>query len=255
MIILTAAIFAAFYYKSKFEEKETIPSGLKEQIQTEATIIARKVDKNGLSHVTLEAAKNVVPFNSINKVAISQGIMDTTALALGILKKQIEDLKVINSTLKADNLRAYEVANANGSKAYSYKDKFIDLTYTPPVAKLDSNDFGKFDFTYNADLNIIQYWKRSWFLGAKKSYIDIYSNDPRTTVNGVKQLTIKQEQPTFGLRIQAAGNFNPQTGSIGVGPGARIDLGRISIQGNYTWYPESGRWRPSINANYDLIRF
>ncbi|RYF26541.1 MAG: hypothetical protein EOO42_01180 [Flavobacteriales bacterium] len=254
LFVTIGAVLVAVHYKAKFEDKPMLPDGVKQQIQTEATIIARNVDKNGLQHVTIEAAKNIVPFNQVDKVAISQGIMDTTALALGIQKKQIESLLAVNSTLKAENLRAREILNASGGKAYEYKDKFINLTYTPSLG-LDSLDKGKFDFTYNADLTITQYWKRNWFLGAKKSYIDIYSNDSRTTVNGVKQLTVEQKQPAFGLRGQAAVNINPETGSYGLGPAVRIDLGRFSIQGNYTYYPESSRWRPSINANYDLIRF
>lgn len=254
LFIALGAVLVALYYKSKFDQKTDLPDVVKKEIQTEATIIARNVDKNGLQHVTIEAAKNIVPYNQIDKVAISQGIMDTTALALGIQKKQIENLLAINSTLKAENLKAKEILLSTGGRAYQYKDKFINLTYTPSLT-LDSLDKGKFDFTYNADLNITQYWKRKWFLGAKKSYIDIYSNDARTTVNGVKQLTVEQKQPAFGLRVQAAANYNPQTGSMGFGPAARIDLGRLSFQGNYTYYPESSRWRPSINANFDLIRF
>lgn len=254
LALVICGVLVALYYKSMYDNRTVISESVTKQIQAEATIIARDVDKNGLQHVTIEAAKNIIPFNDVNKVAISKGIMDTTALAIGIQKKQIESLLQINATLRAENLKASQVIAANGARSYVYKDKFVNLKYTPPVT-IDSLDAGKFDFTYNADLNITQYWKRKWFLGAKKSYIDIYSNDSRTTVNGVKQLTVQQKEPAFGLRIQAAANYNPQTGSIGIGPAARVDLGRLSVQGNYTYYPESTRWRPSINANFDLIRF
>ena len=254
IFLCIAGVLVGLYYKEKYDHRTVVSESVTKQIQAEATIIARDVDKNGLQHVTIEAAKNIIPFSDVNKVAISKGIMDTTSLALGIQKKQIESLLQINATLRAENLKANQVMTANGTKSYIYKDRFVNLKYTPALTT-DSLDAGKFDFTYNADLNITQYWKRKWFLGAKKSYIDMYSNDSRTTVNGVKQLTVEQKQPDFGLRIQAASNYNPQTGSLGFGPAARIDLGRFSIQGNYTYYPESARWRPSINANYDLIRF
>ncbi|WP_443945617.1 hypothetical protein ACJVDH_00465 [Pedobacter sp. AW1-32] len=255
LLFAVAAAGTALYFKHQFDNKELLNSGVKKDIQTEASIIAREVDKNGLQHVTIEAAKNIVSVGDIDKVAISKGIMDTTALALGIQKRQIESLLSINATLKAENLKAKQIILTNGQVAFQYQDKFIkNLRYTPP-AGIDTMDHGNFDFAYNADLNIVQYWKRKWFLGAKKSYIDIYSNDKRTTVNGAQQLTVQQDQPDFGLRIQAAANYNPQTGAMGFGPAARIDLGRFSIQGNYTWYPQSDRWRPSVNANFDLIRF
>lgn len=254
IFLVIAGALVALYYKSMYDNRTVISDSVTKQIQAEATIIARDVDKNGLQHVTIEATKNIIPFDDVNKVAISKGIMDTTALAIGIQKKQIETLLQINATLRAENLRATQMIASNGIKSYIYKDRFVNLKYTPSQTK-DSLDAGQFDFTYNADLNITQYWKRKWFLGSKKSYIDIYSNDSRTTVNGVKQLTVQQKDPAFGLRIQAAANYNPQTGSIGVGPAARVDIGRFSVQGNYTYYPESSRWRPSINANFDLIRF
>lgn len=249
-----AGVLVALFYKAKYDNRTVISESVTKQIQDEATIIARDVDKNGLQHVTIAAAKNIIPYSDVNKVAISKGIMDTTSLALGIQKKQIENLLQINATLRAENLKANQVIAANGSKSYVYKDKFVNLKYTPPITQ-DSLDAGNFDFSYNADLTITQYWKRKWFLGSKKSYIDIYSNDRRTTVNGVKQLTVQQKDASFGLRAQATLNINPETGSYGVGPAVRIDLGRFSVQGNYTWYPESSRWRPSINANYDIIRF
>jgi len=255
LIVTIGAVLTALYFKGVADRKESSATVQSKAIQAEATIIARKVDQNGLQHVTIEAARNIVSIDDVDKVAISQGVMDTTAMAIGILKKQIQDLTVVNSTLKVENAKAKEIILSDGARSYRYKDKFVDLAYTPSIDPLDTLDKGKFDFAYNADLTITQYWKRTWFLGAKKSYIDIYSNDPRTTINTVKQLTIEQKQPVFGLRIQAAANYNPQTGSYGFGPAARIDLGRFSIQGNYTWYPESDRWRPSINANYDLIRF
>jgi uncharacterized protein (UPF0333 family) len=258
LILLTlCASAAAYYFWSKVKQHSLASNSTAKEIQAEATIIARKVDQEGLSHVTIKEAEHIMPINKNDLIAISPGIRDTTAKAIarvGILEKQVESLTIINSTLLAENLKAKELINENGIKTYAYKDKFVDLTYTPSNG-IDTLDKGSFDFRYNADLNITQYWKREWFLGAKHSYIDIYSNDPRTTVNGVKRLKFEQRAPNFGLRIQAAANFNPSTGSIGFGPAARIDIGRFSIQGNYTWYKDNDGWRPGITGNYDLIRF
>lgn len=256
ILIAVGSIIAALHFKRKSESVVALPDQVKKQVQAEATIIARKVDKEGLQHVTIKETENIIPIDRKDRIAISQGVMDTTAKALarvGILEKQLQSLTIINSTLTAENLKAKQIIK-DGRVAYGYKDKYVNLEYTPP-STTDTLDKGKFDFAYNADLNIVQYWKRNWFLGAKHSYIDIYSNDPRTTVNGVKRLKFEQKQPIFGLRIQAGANYNPQTGSAGFGPAARFDVGRFSIQGNYTYYPESERWRPSINANYDLVRF
>lgn len=257
ILITLFAAAAAYYFWSKVKQHSMASNSTAKEIQAEATIIARKVDKEGLNHVTIKEAEHIMPINKNDLIAISPGIRDTTAKAIarvGILEKQIESLTIINSTLLAENLRAKELINDQGVKSYAYKDKFVDLTFVPSLG-IDTLDKGFFNFKYNADLNITQYWKRKWLLGAKSSFIDIYSNDPRTTVNGVKRLKFEQKEPQFGLRLQAAANFNPATGSIGFGPAARIDIGRFSIQGNYTWYPESERWSPGFTGNYDIIRF
>jgi len=125
-------------------------------------VIARDVDKNGLKYVTTAATRNIVPYNDVNKVAISEGIMDTTSLALGIQKRQIENLLQINSTLMAENLKAKEIIAKNGEKSYVYKDRFVNLKYTPAIGQ-DTTKKGKFDFSYNADLTITQYWKEHSF--------------------------------------------------------------------------------------------
>ena len=80
----------------------------KKAIEAEAEIISRKIDKEGLQHATIAAAGTIVSQSDIKGPAVSVGILDTTAMAIGVLKKQIENLMVVNSTLRADNLRAYQ---------------------------------------------------------------------------------------------------------------------------------------------------
>jgi hypothetical protein len=250
--LLLSAIVYCFILKTRLESNVMKELSQKDQINTEAEIIARKVDKEGIEHVTIEATKNLLPANEAKESAVSPGILDTTAMAIGILKKQVKDLTVINSTLLAENIQVKKIINSDNSISYNYSDKWVNLKFTPSI---DTTSEGRFDFSYNADLNIVQYWKRNWFLGAKKSYIDIYSNDQRTKINNVKRLVVEQESPMFGLRLQASTSYNPVDGEISVGPAMRIDAGRFSFQGNYHWFPELNKWQPIIIGNYDIIRF
>ncbi|MXV16818.1 hypothetical protein [Hufsiella ginkgonis] len=254
LLLAVGAIIYAFHEKSLRDQQEEALLAQKKTVQAEATIIARKVDKEGLEHVTIAAAENIISASHASTTAVSVGILDTTAMAIGILKKQIENLTLINTTLKADNLRAKMELDEKKRPVYSYSDKYLDLAYRPGNPT-DSADRGSFDFKYNADLNITQYWKRRWFLGAKKSFIDIYSNDPRTTVNGVKRLSVVQNEPRFGLRVQGVTGYNLTTGATSAGPGIQFDFKRFSFQGSYQYNFQEQEWRPGLQTRVDLVRF
>lgn len=223
-------------------------------IQTEATEIARKVDKKGLETVLFEVTNNTVKPNDLTP-SNTKGIIDTTALALDIRNKQLKEILVVKASLEAENLKLRRQLDVNNKPFYTYNGEGLNLKFTPPYNDLDTADHGKADFSANVSIKATQYWKRNWVLGSKKSILAVTSDNARFKINGADFVEFEQKQPIFGLRVQAGANYNPQTGSVGFGPALRLDIGRVSLQGNYTWYPESDRWRPSINANYDLIRF
>lgn len=255
VIVTLASVSYSISLLKRINEKDAEKSSVKKAIQVEADIISRKIDKQGFERVTIEAAKNVMPISEVkNSAAIGVGILDTTAMAIGILKKQVKDLLVINTTLKAENLQAKEVSR-NGNRYLSYSDKTLGLSYRPPVTS-DTTDKGTLSLDYyNSELSITQYWKRKWFLGAKKGYIDISTNDIRNTVNGVKQLTVEQKTEKVGIQLQGSVFYNPINSNLGFGPSLRVDVGRLNLQGNYNWFPDEKKWMPGINLNYDLIKF
>ncbi len=225
---------------------------IRNKVQTEAKIIARQVDKFGSEHVTIKATENLYPLSAIKSPAVSVPLLDTIAMALKIRTKQLEEALRIQGTMKASNLRANYVIDSLKRRTVVYRDRYVNLSYTPNQA---DSAAGTFDLAYNADIKVAQYYKRNWFLGAKKSYIDIWSVDPRLTINGVDRYKVEQKAPSFGLRVQAAGNVNPQTGAYGAGLGARIDFNRFSLQYNYLYYPTTGSKRGNLQLNYDIIRF
>jgi hypothetical protein len=257
-LIITALVIGLTWVAVKlFKAREQVSSYEKARdkqvkaIQTEAKEISRKVDSAGIETVLFDVTKNIARQSQLATIEATKGIIDTTAMALDIQKKQLTEILVINSTLAAENLKLKRNLDANSKPYYTYSGKGLNLKFTPPYNELDSNDQGTADFNANVSIKATQYWKRRWFLGAKKSILAVSSNSPFFKVNGSDFVEFEQRDPVFGLRIQAGANYNPQTGSIA----ARLDIGRLSFQGNYTWYPESERWRPSINANYDIVRF
>lgn len=254
-LMLVASLIYSFLLNTRLRERDNEKKTVSKAIEVEAEIISRKIDKQGIEHVTIEAAKNVMPESNVkNSIAVGAGILDTTAMAIGILKKQLSDVLVINSTLKAENLKAREEIRS-GLRYLSYSDKTLGISYRPPMTT-DTADRGTLNLDYyNSKISVAQYWKQKWFLGTKKGYIDISTNDNRNTINGVQQLTVEQQSPRFGLRIQGSVVYSPLDGNYGFGPSMRLDMGRFSVQGNYNWLPQQQKWMPSVNANYDLLRF
>jgi len=259
-LIIFSVLSSALNLIQRNQLNQIIETETKEEtaIKAEAKIIARKVDKNGLKHVTAEAVGIIIPRTKA-KAAVSIGILDTTAMAIGILKKQVENLTVVNTTLKADKLKAIEERDESNRRFFSYRDKNINARYTPPADPSDSTDKGVFDFQYDNDLTITQYWKRQRVLGlpigTKNSYIDIYSNDPRATIKGVKRLTVKQDQPYLGLRVQGVATYDFQRDVVLPGAGMQFDAGRLSVQGSYAYDFNRDYWVPSVSGRYDLVRF
>lgn len=251
--LLLLIVIGLYVYERNSGPK--IPDPIKNTgpVNVDVPIVKTYTDSDGVKHAVVESGLNTVSQAYINSVNRQPNIIDSSAQKMQIAAKQIIELTRFNSLVKDSLLKARKTINSlNNRLAYVYNDKFVKLSFTPPI---DSLDTGIFDFAYNADLTVVQYQKRKWFLGAKKSYLDISSNDPRTTIRGVKQLTIEQETPEFGLRFQGSTNWNPETNVFGFGPAIRVDLGRFSFQGNYIYYPSSGRWRPGVTANYDILRF
>jgi len=228
-------------------------ASIKKQIQTSATIISRKIDKFGLSHVTIAEGENILPRELINDVAVSPGILDTTAMALDILKKQVQSITIINSTLEAKNLRAEKHLDSLKREIYTYNDKYVSLKFK--VADTLNKD-ATFDFKYNAKLNYVQYWKKKFpIIGAKRSYIDVWSDDPRTTINGVDRLKIEEKVPQFGLRVQMRSIYSLTSQKLFVGPGLSFDFKRYNILGYSYYNVNDRRWIQAVGINYDLIRF
>lgn len=252
LLAVTAAIH--FYNRNKVAERKV--STDQRTVNQAARIIDRYVDSSGRNHAVISASENTLTAGWYkNGTAISGGLIDTVAKALNIAKKQLQEVTQVATVNQAKALRAEQTIDSLKRVTYFYKDKYLQLAYRPALNTLDTSDHGQFDFKYNDSLQVVQYWKRKWILGAKKSYVDIYSYDPRTTVNGVKRLVVQQNEPTFGLRVQAVGNYSFSRKLLNVGPGIQFDVKRFSLIGNYYYDFDASTWRPSIGARYDLIRF
>lgn len=247
MVAIVAILSYQLYKAHKAEKASQSVELQKTGVSIEAEEIARKVDEQGAEHVIYKEAEPILKLIEV-KVE-DKARVDSLLHLAGIKEKQLKSLQTTVATVSQENIKLKKMVKGVDT-VYEYKDKYLDLSFK---RQSDTLTFGS--FAYNFDFNSVQYWKRDWFLGAKKSYVDIWSSDPRVKIRGVERLQIRQSDPNYGLRVQGNAMWNPETGAIGYGPAIRIDASRFSFQGTYTYYPESRRWRPTVSGNFDFWRF
>jgi hypothetical protein len=239
-----------YHTDKKVKLYETEKAKQKTEILIGAKEIQRKVDSSGLETVMFDITKNALA--PITPSTNTRGIIDTTAMALDIRTKQLKQVLVVKSSLEAENVKLKKQLDAAKRPYYTYSGDGLDLTFTPPN---DIDTFARADFKANINIKATQYWKRSWFLGAKKSILAVSSDNPRFKINSADYVEFEQKQPTFGLRIQANTSYSFDSGELGFGPAVRFDAGRFSFQGRYSKFPNDPKWKPSVNASYDILRF
>src|SRR6478736_5700462 len=187
------------------------------------TTVYRDTQNN--HHVVIDAKINSLIDKQATETATQLApVIQKVADDLNIKSAQVESGLTISSQVSRDSVAFLkrQLDNARNLTFY-YKDKYLTLDVNTNLK--DTADLGSFTYKYNADLNIYQYYKKSWSFGAKKSYIDISSNDSNSTVMGVKKFTVVQPYPEFGVRLQATIGRNFMSKTTSVGPSIRIDLG------------------------------
>jgi len=105
----------------------------------------------------------------------------------------------VEARLTAENMRLQKLVDTN---VYRYRDPWLSFYYDA-----DSN---RVNLQYDTSLHIVKYHKRKRLLGSKQSFIDIFSDDPRVTINQVKRFTVAEKrQKRLGLGIHAGYSYSP----------------------------------------------
>jgi hypothetical protein len=224
-----------------------IEAAAKKNIQTEAKLIAKEVDKNGLQHTIFKIVKEIDQ-DAVDKV--SADLLDTID-ALNIARDKIRQVTVVNTSLTIHN-QTLEKKVSDMATTYSHRDKFFNLSVSVPR---DTTQPPTFNAGYDADLITAQFNKRNFpFFGRNDTYMNIYSNDPRFTIRGARTLSVKQDAPTFGFEARAKAAFNNFTGPS-AGPGIKIKAGRFDFEGDYSYYSSQKDWTWGVGAAYRIGGF
>ncbi len=173
--------------KRKSDERisELVELGGKAQIVTQYV-------RDSVQHIVFKEV--VVKDNAMEKrLAITKSYADSLEQALQMSIDKITDVTKTNAKLTAQVKLLQNEVGKPPSKQYS--DKYLSLTYNPENDSLWLN--------YDVSLNMAKYAKRKWIFDKKQYFVDVWSDDPRVKIQGLKTYTIAHEPPrrwSFGLQ-------------------------------------------------------
>ena len=238
LIVALAIALGYFILIPKKKEKIEVPYPVKEYVELEVERVVKLIDEEGFEHAVTKEVDNVVKhYEQISDSAKNK--LDSVTRLLNISRKQLSEWRSYAVTLEDSLMRAEKIGDT-----YVYNDKWSEIKFTPDESA------GHFSLKYDAEINYAEYWKKSWFLGKKKHYIDFWIEDPRATVNGVKRIKLEPKKPFLGFQIDAVSRVGK---NIEVGGEALIKLGNGKIGGGYMYSFDNEKWNPVIIGKYGLI--
>lgn len=240
IIILAMSCIALWVFRKK--EPVVIEKEVRVLVDSEVKRVNNKIDKEGFKHAVISEVENTV--NS--RVAIGEEVkkeLDSVTQLLGIKTKQLNHYIRYAVSLEDSLL----VARKGKDSVFRYEDKWANISFVP------NNNGGHFNFKYNAEINYTEYYKRDWFLGSKKGYIDFWVSDPRATIMGVKRIKIEPKQDKFrfnagGAAIYYNGLHTGFDGELSIGNRYRLGAG-------YLYDFSDGEWKPMISGRISIIDF
>lgn len=238
VLLILLGVAAWWIFSNPPKTESPIERQAKENVKVEAEIISRKVDEKGLEAVIIEETEHVLSQAGIAAKTDSARIIDSL--------QKLANNRLISYTQARAQIIRLEAVMAETDTSFTYKDKWLTVDVKKPLG-------GKpalLNATYNAELNWMWYRERKHFLAPLRTYGRFSLNDPNARIMGVKHIRIEPPVDKFSLKIQAIGDYHPKHGA-GLGAGARVQIGRIGLQGAYLY--DGQRWYPAFRGSYDLI--
>lgn len=242
-LLAVAVIVLLFLLFSREEKKDNgIAPAAKEAVKAEVEKVNKEIDRKGFEHAVISDKENVV--RSVTELDTSaRRQLDSVTRLLNIERKQLKEWKQYSVSLQG---RLEAIKTDTG---FRYSDKWANIEFIRPKDTLSS---GHFNFSYNAEINYAEYWRRTWFLAPKKHYIDFWISDPRATINKVKRVKFEVREPFVKVDVNASAFY---TDKLNIGADAGIHFGRTRLGGGYYYDFDTGEWRPVLTAKYRLLEF
>lgn len=238
LIIALAVALGYFILIPKKKEKIEVPYPVKEYVELEVERVVKLIDEEGFEHAVTKEVDNVVKhYEQISDSAKLE--LDSVNRLLGIARNQLKEWRSYAVTLEDSLMKAEKIGDT-----FVYNDRWSEIKFFP--------DSQTFSLKYNATINHAEYYKRDWFLGPKKHYIDFWIEDPRATINSVKRIRFEPKKPFFGFEIDLVGRVGHD---IEFGSEALMRIGNGKLGAGYSYGLKDQEWRPSVIGKYNLISY
>lgn len=243
LLIVAVIVLTYLLITGRGKKESGIEPAAKELVNADVKNIVTKMDREGFEHTVLSDKENVI--KSVTQLdTITRNKLDSVNNLLGIKDKQLEHWISYSAKLEGRLLQAVRT-----DTSYRYEDKWANIEY---VSSKDTIGNGHFNFKYNADINYAEYWKRSHFLAPKKHYIDLWINDPRATINGVKRVKIEAKEPKIKLEGSSIIMYD---GQPHIGADVGINIGKVKVGTSYMYNTVTKDWKPYYYGKFKLIGF
>lgn len=181
-IIILVILVSLLAFKSCQQNKlEKQLSDYQERLDNQWDSTRHYKDKYGKEHAVAERIL-------VEKYAL-QNELKWLSKELGIKPKQIKGTtKIVNEIDTFFSIDSF------------YSDRYITIVKTDSTVKLKLTD----------TLQVTDYWKRKWFLGSRKYYVDIKNSNPYVKTTSILAREIKVKKPTIliGPSINYNGNLS-----------------------------------------------
>ncbi len=202
VLLLGISLFGNFFQWRAAQdfkpETQYVPVATAAPAQPAQVIVGRYVAKDSTRHALV--AEQVRTRKTAEKqTAVGKAYLDSVAAALAVSVKQVDEVSRTNATLLAENIQLK--ATVANPKKQEYRDRWLRIVYDADSNQIDS-------LAYDVELTHARYWNRPWLLGDKRYYNDVFSPDPRVTINAARRFTLPEPRPRkFGIGIQAGYGF------------------------------------------------
>lgn len=262
-VLLIGAIGWACIERNKRTDREKDLQSVEVLTNPAAPEVKRFTDSLKQNHATFDNTDNVVDGKT---VAVSKPLLDTIAKMSNIKPGQVTNWQQVAMTTEAKLLKAQKTVDSLRRVTYRYKDQYVDLGYTPGNPA-DTTDRGTFNFSYNAVLSSTEYKSGGKILGVQvfqpHIYTDIYSNDPRTTINGYKTFRINKDRPVYGLSLDLLARHkfgNKKQGEDKIEPstepglGLKFNAGRTTFTGDTYFNPRTNNFSHEVGTRISIFK-
>lgn len=181
ILILLSVLFARFFY-AKYKNQVEAYHQLFAELKGEKGTSKYYKDQYGITHNVLQVTNENFRVTKL----VNDSLIRSVASRSGVKPKHVGDISSFTAT--KEGYRTFDV------------DSFLA---TLPKRSPDdtSHRIVSIPTDCNIDIKYNKYWHRSWFLGHKKWFVDVYSDDKSVKITNLKALHISDEYSLISIGV------------------------------------------------------